>query len=104
MEPGGFSARAPQHPATVFATITAGQSDEYLCPGCTTGLLDAAANVRAQLDVGQGSPFALAHDDSSGVGHFRARMNTGRVQVNLLASDCTGASCCAGYAATCTAR
>ena len=101
MQAGGFSARAAQHPTTRFAAITAGASDEFLCPGCSPGLFDSAPGVSAQLDVGVGAPLALAHDDSGGVGHFRARTDTGRIQVNLLTTSCAGAACCAGYAGSC---
>ena len=101
MEPGGFRDRPAQHPTVAFASISAGASDEILCPGCDTALFDAAPNVRAQLDVGTGSPAEGNHDDTSGVGHFRARRDTGFVQLNLLASECTGTSCCAGYPGRC---
>ena len=101
MEAGGFRDRPAQHPAVAFASIRAGASDEILCPGCDTALFDYAPNVRAQLDVGRGSPAEGSHDDTSGVGHFRARRDTGLVQLNLLSTDCIGASCCAGYSGRC---
>jgi pimeloyl-ACP methyl ester carboxylesterase len=98
MEAGGFRSRPSQHPEVVFASITAGASDEILCPSCDSALFDKA---RAQLDVGAGSPQEGDHDDTSGVGHYRARRDTGAIQVNLLATGCIGASCCAGYAGRC---
>ena len=101
MEPGGFRARPAQHPEIAFYGIHAGASDEILCPSCESALFDAAPNVRAQLDVGIGSPSEGDHDDTSGVGHIRARRDTGLIQVNLLATDCAGAACCSGYDRRC---
>jgi hypothetical protein len=101
MEAGGFRDRPAQHPGVLFAGIRAGASDEILCPSCASALFDAAPNVRAQLDVGRGSPREGDHDDTSGVGHYRARRDTGAIQVNLLATECAGTACCAGYAGAC---
>lgn len=102
MEAGGFRDQPARHPSVAFASILAGASDEILCPGsCSSALFDAAPNVRAQLDVGVGLPGKGDHDDTSGVGHFRVRRDTGLVQVNLLATDCTGSACCRGYAGRC---
>jgi pimeloyl-ACP methyl ester carboxylesterase len=101
MEAGGFRDRPAQHPAVTFASIGAGASDEILCPGCDSALFDTAPNVRAQLDVGVGAPAEGDHDDTSGVGHYRARRDTGAIQANLLTSECTGAACCKGYVAHC---
>lgn len=101
MEPGGFRDRPAQQPGVDFAAITAGASDEIVCPSCDSALFDAAPNLRAQLDVGQGAPLEGDHDDTSGVGHYRARRNTGAILLNLLAGDCTGAACCQGYPGRC---
>jgi len=101
LEAGGFRDRPAQHPEVVFSGIRAGASDEILCPSCESALFDDAANVRAQLDVGQGSPREGDHDDTSGVGHYRARRDTGALQANLLIGECHGADCCAGYAGRC---
>ena len=101
LEEGGFRQRPAQHPGVVFSSIRAGASDEILCPGCETALFDAAPNLRAQLDVGVGTPREGNHDDTSGVGHLRARRDTGVVQANLLTTDCAGAACCAGYGGRC---
>lgn len=101
MEDGGFRDRPAQHPGVIFSSIRAGASDEILCPGCDTALFDPAPNVRAQLDVGVGTPAEGDHDDTSGVGHIRARRDTGIIQANLLTSECAGAACCKGYAGRC---
>ena len=101
MEAGGFRDRPAQHPGIQFSSIRAGASDEILCPGCDSALFDPAPNVRAQLDVGVGTPAEGDHDDTSGVGHIRARRDTGVIQANLLSSDCEGAACCKGYAGRC---
>jgi pimeloyl-ACP methyl ester carboxylesterase len=101
MEPGGFRARPSQHPEIAFYGVRAGASDEILCPSCESALFDAAPNVRAQLDVGEGFPMEGDHDDTSGVGHIRARRDTGLIQVNLLATGCAGTACCAGYDRRC---
>ncbi len=70
--------------------------------------------VKAQLDVGRGTPAAgldfdltdwtiynLSGGDADGVGHFRSKNNTGRIQYNMLATTCTTTGCCTGYADTC---
>ena len=101
MEEGGFRDRPAQHPEVLFYGLRAGRSDEILCPGCDTALFGAAPNVRAQLDVGQGSPLEGDHDDTSGVGHIRARRDTGALQAALLTTGCAGAACCAAYAGAC---
>ena len=101
LEPGGFRARPAQHPEVLFYGLRAGSSDEILCPSCDSALFDAAPNVRAQLDVGKGAPLEGNHDDTAGVGHLRARRNTGEIQAAMLATDCTGAACCGSYAGAC---
>jgi pimeloyl-ACP methyl ester carboxylesterase len=101
MEKGGFRDRPAQHPEVLFYSLRAGSSDEILCPSCDTALFDAAPNLRAQLDVGVGQPLEGNHDDTSGVGHLRARRDTGQIQAAMLTTECTGAACCASYAGAC---
>ena len=121
MGPRGFEAAPAQAPGTVFYSIGSGAHDGFTCtttspfPSCAeTSRFDTGANVRAQLDVGSGSTSrTLDHDlsdgsiyvvdggDADGVGHIRAKSNTGRVQRNLLRTECLGAACCAGYAGRC---
>lgn len=120
MGDGGFRDR-PAGKSTLFYSLRAGFHDQVLCttasfyPTCDrSAVFDAYPNVRAQLDVGSGStaaevdfdfsdwsPFNLAGGDADGVGHFRAKNNTGRIQVNLLTTGCTGTDCCSGYGGTC---
>lgn len=120
MGDGGFRDR-PAGKSTLFYTLRAGFHDQVACttasfyPTCyLTSLFDSYGNVRAQLDVGEGStaaqldydfsdwsPFNLAGGDKDGVGHFRAKNNTGRIQVNMLTTSCSGTACCSGYTATC---
>jgi hypothetical protein len=120
MADGGFR-DFPAGKSTRFYSLRAGYNDQVLCStaGWMTGCADSArfdarSTVRAQLDVGHGSTAAdLDYDlgdwtifnagggDIDGVGHFRSRNNTGRIQVNMLTTECTGADCCSGYDATC---
>ncbi len=117
---GGFRDR-PSGKSTRFYSLRAGYRDQVLCStltsyvGCDqSARFDAYTNVRAQLDVGAGTPAAqldydfsdwtpwnAAGGDLDGVGHFRAKNNTGRVQVNLLTTECSGVACCAGYVGAC---
>src|SRR5262249_41271092 len=105
-----------------FYSLRAGYHDGFACgpsttyPECyATTLFDGSDNVVAQLDVGYGSlaieldfgfddfePFNALAGDKDGVGHFRAKNDTGVIQVNMLTSDCRGAACCAGYDFPCT--
>jgi pimeloyl-ACP methyl ester carboxylesterase len=101
MEAGGFRDRPAQHPAVLFYSLRAGSSDEILCPSCDSALFDGAPNVRAELDVGIGHPAEGNHDDTSGVGHLRARRDTGLIQAQFLSSECTGLSCCGSYSQRC---
>jgi pimeloyl-ACP methyl ester carboxylesterase len=101
MEPGGFRDRPAQRPAALFYSLGAGRSDEILCPSCDSALFDEAPNVRAQLDVGAGAPMEGSHDDTSGVGHYRARRDTGQILARMLGSECTGAGCCGDYVGHC---
>ncbi len=114
--PGRAFAR---HPGVDFYTIHAGAHDQVHCgrgadaaTGCRQGALFAdAPNVRAQLDVGAGSTagrvdldltdgslFASRGGDVDGVGHFKARNNTGAIDVAMLTSDCAGLDCRGSYA------
>jgi pimeloyl-ACP methyl ester carboxylesterase len=117
---GGFRDR-PSGKSARFYGLRAGYHDQVLCStlssyvGCDqSAVFDAYSNVRAQLHVGDGStaaqldydfsdwtPYNAAGGDLDGVGHFRAKNNTGRVQVNMLTSECTGTGCCSGYAGSC---
>lgn len=111
----------PQRGTTQFYSIRAGKNDQILCstvgylPGCEdSALFDPDVNVRAQLDVGHGSTaadidfnledwtwFNAGGGDIDGVGHFRAKNNTGVIQVEMLTGECTGTTCCGAYAARC---
>lgn len=117
---GGFRDQ-PSGRSTQFYSLRAGYHDQVLCSttsfyaGCdTSALFDAYPNVVAQLDVGDGSSaiqmdydfadwtvFNSAGGDLDGVGHFRARNNTGRILVNMLTTSCTGTGCCSGYSGRC---
>lgn len=117
---GGFR-DVPASSDTIFYSLRAGTHDQILCSGAgfiagcdDSALFDSHSNVGAQLDVGHGSNaasldfemsdwtvFNLAGGDSDGVGHFRAKKNTGQIQVNMLADACAGTDCCTGYDAVC---
>jgi len=100
MEAGGFRDRPSSSSATYYS-IRAGSSDEILCPSCDSALFDTATNVISQVDVGQGTPTVDGDDDSSGVGHFRARSDSGALIVQMLTTTCQGADCCAGISGHC---
>jgi pimeloyl-ACP methyl ester carboxylesterase len=117
---GGFRDR-PAGKATRFYALHAGFHDQVLCTTSSfystcwqSAVFDNASNVISQLEVGHGatatqvdfdfsdlSPFNLAGGDLDGVGHFRSKNNTGRIQVNFLTTGCTGSACCSGYGAPC---
>ena len=117
---GGFR-DDPSGKSTLFYTLRADLHDQVLCgtastvAGCEdSAVFDSRTNVRAQLDVGHGTPAAgldfdlsdwtiynLAGGDGDGVGHFRAKNNTGKIQVNMLTTSCTGTGCCSGYGDVC---
>lgn len=117
---GGFR-DYPSGKATLFYTLRADIHDQVLCgtassvAGCDdSALFDARSNVKSQLDVGYGTPAAgldfdltdwtiynLSGGDLDGVGHFRAKNNTGRIQYNMLSGSCTTTGCCTGYADIC---
>lgn len=118
---GGLRDDPRRSPSTRFYALSAGYQDQVACTtstyyyGCyRTNLFDSRSNVVAQLFVGEGStagefdfdfsdwsPFALGAGDSDGVGHFRAKNNTGAIQVNMLTTGCVDDACCTGYGATC---
>jgi pimeloyl-ACP methyl ester carboxylesterase len=117
---GGFR-DDPAGLSTLFYTLRADIHDQVLCgttssvSGCEdSALFDSRTNVRSQLDVGHGTPAAgldfdlsdwtyynLAGGDADGVGHFRSKNNTGRIQYNMLNTSCTGTGCCSGYGDVC---
>ncbi|MEL6544978.1 MAG: lipase [Myxococcota bacterium] len=108
MANGGFRDR-PAGQSARFYTISAGSRDQFLCPlgvasSCSnTARFDSWSSVRAQLNVGYGSlPTPTnAGGDTDGVGHFRAKNNTGEIQVDMLTTSCTGTSCCSSYTDVC---
>ena len=115
-QPGpGFPAA---HPDVDFYTIHAGAHDEVHCSrpaeqtaACSRGaMFEAAPNVRAQLNVGtgatagqvdldltDGSLYTARGGDLDGVGHFKAKNNTGEITLEMLTSDCTGTACRGTY-------
>ncbi len=120
----GYSLRrAPQRHAHVdFFTIHAGVHDKIHCPPpsdssrCTAGpLFEDNANVHAQLNVGVGAtespseagdsepdlPRQEASDfqniDTDGIGHFKARNNTGEIIYTMLSTECEGLGCKGSY-------
>lgn len=121
MANGGFRDEPGRRSGVSFYSIRAGYHDQILCStagymsGCdASARFDSYSNVRAQVDVGHGSTaadfdfdledwsiFNLGGGDIDGVGHFRARNNTGRILLNMLTSTCTGTGCCSGYGAYC---
>ncbi|MCG8462472.1 MAG: lipase family protein [Holophagales bacterium] len=117
---GGFR-DDPVGKSTLFYSIGADVHDEVLCgttssiSGCgDTARFDARSNVRSQLDVGYGTPatgvdfdfsdwsiFNTLGGDADGVGHYRAKSNSGRILVNMLTTSCAGTGCCSGYGDVC---
>ncbi|MEW6732444.1 MAG: lipase [Acidobacteriota bacterium] len=117
---GGYRDK-PSGKTTIFYTIRAGYHDQITCSttsfynGCgDTSRFDEYSNVKSQLNVGRGSTAAQIDYDFSdwsayntsggdldGVGHFRAKNNTGIIQRNMIITECTGTNCCAGYGYTC---
>ncbi|MGH8533264.1 MAG: extracellular native short-chain-length polyhydroxyalkanoate depolymerase PhaZ7 [Gammaproteobacteria bacterium] len=108
----------------LFYTLHAGKHDQVHCStargfsDCTKGALFAAGrNVRAQLDVGAGSTagrvdFDFTHlfpnpaqsvkvntmgGDTDGIGHFKARNDTGAIIYTMLNGDCKKISCQGSY-------
>jgi pimeloyl-ACP methyl ester carboxylesterase len=102
MEKGGFRDR-PAQGGPRYYTIRAGESDQFLAPGYDTAKFDDSVNVWAQLDVGQGHPtFSTKKDDGgAGIGHYRAKTDSGQLQLRLLTTDCRGDACCQGTSSVC---
>lgn len=110
---------APKNNAdTNFYTLNAGFKDQIACStasfwaGCDqTALFTSNGNVKAQINVGAGSnaaqidwnwkdgmPYASGGGDTSnGVGHFRAKNNTGAILQRMLLTNCSGLDCAADY-------
>lgn len=96
-----------------YYTIRAGDKDQVLCAtsswfsNCASAaLFNSYTNVKAQLNVGagqtagsydwdwaDGSPTNMAGGDKGGVGHFKAKSNTGTILYRMLSSTCTGTGC-----------
>jgi pimeloyl-ACP methyl ester carboxylesterase len=109
---------APQnHPEMIFYTLSAGQNDEIHCTtaqgrdGCDKGaLFDKASNVKAQLNLGAGTPasqvdlnfsdgslFNQMGGDTDGVGHFKVKNNSGQILHTMVSTKCEGLACKGGY-------
>jgi pimeloyl-ACP methyl ester carboxylesterase len=107
-----------RYPGVSFYTISAGFKDQVGCAtasfwaGCDQAArFTSAANVKAQINVGAGAnaaqidyswtngiPFNQGGGDTSnGVGHFRARANTGTIIQRMLLTSCTGLDCASSY-------
>ncbi|MFL6237453.1 MAG: lipase [Thermoanaerobaculia bacterium] len=120
LDDGGYRDK-PSGRATQLYSIRAGYNDQIACStssfyvGCgDTSKFDSYTNVKSQLNVGRGSTAAqfdynfndwsvynTAGGDADGVGHFRAKNNTGVIQRNMLTTTCTGTDCCSGYGYSC---
>ncbi len=120
LDDGGYRDR-PSGKTTQFYSLRAGYNDQIACStlsyytGCgDTSKFDSYTNVKSQLNVGRGSTAAqldynfndwsvynTAGGDADGVGHFRAKNNTGVIQLNMLTTTCTGTGCCSGYGYSC---
>jgi pimeloyl-ACP methyl ester carboxylesterase len=105
------------HLEVTFYTLSAGLNDEVHCTttqgwdGCARGaLFDKASNVKAQLNLGAGSPASQVdwnfHDgspwnqmggDTDGVGHFKIRNNSGQILYTILNTPCEGLACKGSY-------
>jgi pimeloyl-ACP methyl ester carboxylesterase len=109
---------APQyHPDVTFYTLSAGQNDEIHCTtaqgwdGCSKGaFFEKAPNVKAQLDLGAGSPASRVDwnlsdgspwnqmgGDADGVGHFKVKNNSGQILYTILNTACEGLACKGDY-------
>jgi pimeloyl-ACP methyl ester carboxylesterase len=105
------------HPHVTFYTVSAGLQDEVHCTTiqgrdeCGSGALFVRSdNVKAQLNVGAGSPASkidwvfsdgalwnLSGGDTDGIGHFKAKNNSGQVLHTMLNTDCKGLACKGDY-------
>lgn len=107
------------HTSVSFYTLSAGFKDQIGCStasfwaGCdqTAKFSSTTTNVKAQLNVGAGSDATQLNwdwasgspynqgggDGSNGVGHFRAKNNTGTIIQRMLLTTCTGTDCAADY-------
>ncbi|MDD5577669.1 MAG: hypothetical protein PHY16_00145 [Methylobacter sp.] len=117
---GPFSMRrAPMVDNSVeFYTLHAGEHDQIHC-GTLQGIADCSKgalflkspNIKAQLNIGAGanaeqvdfnfkdwSPFVQMGGDADGIGHFKAKNNSGEIIYQMLNSDCTGLDCKGSYA------
>jgi len=122
---GSFGSNSLRHfplyyPGVTFYTQHAGKHDEMHC-GTLQGVNNCAVgaefevydNVKAQLNVGSGtiarqldfdfsvqSIYNVFVGDSDGVGHIRAKTNTGEIIHAMLTGDCELIGCVGDYAAT----
>lgn len=107
------------HTGVAFYTLAAGLKDQVACATSTywTGCDLAAkfagtsANLKAQINVGAGSDASKVDydwkdgmpynqgggDTSNGVGHFRAKSNTGAIIQRMLLTTCSGIDCALNY-------
>ena len=101
----------------LFYTIHAGKHDQIHCTSlieytdCDKGaLFYPSSNVKSQLNIGVGStadridfnfedwsPFVVKGGDADGVGHFKAKNNSGEIIYKMLNSDCEGILCKGSY-------
>lgn len=110
---------APKYrPNVLFYTVHAGSKDQIACTtgsfrgGCDlSSLFSGNANVRAQINIGagidaaqinwnwkEGAPYGPAGGDATnGVGHLKARSNSGTIVQRILLTDCFGMDCAADY-------
>jgi pimeloyl-ACP methyl ester carboxylesterase len=105
---GDTSASLRRFPGTLgsgtirFYTIMAGTKDQVMCAAGTLGIcssspaLPAGTNVIGQYNVGRGTD--RNGDGSGGIGHMKARGNTGKIIVKMLTTTCT-TGCAADYIA-----
>lgn len=107
---GSLRAMPASYTGVSFYTISAAGYDQVGCSSITyaasCGLMakfDSGANVKAQINVGfgspantldwnwaDGSPYATGGGDTSGgVGHFLSKTNTGKIIYRMLSTTCT---------------
>lgn len=99
-----FIKRSSQQTGVKFYSINAGTSDQFICPDhnpstCVGMNFNPGSNVPASVSVGVGTPSTniAQTDDTSGVGHFRAKTDSGAIQVNMVAGCTSAVACCSGY-------